>query len=327
MKAAVLTRYGPPEVFEIREVPAPVPRDHEVLVRVHASTVCFGDRMIRQGPLLVRLMNGLRRPRLAILGVDLAGTVVATGKRVTRFAPGDQVFGSRGGKFGAYAELACVSENGFLARKPVNMTMEEAASVFVGAACSLHFLRKANIRPGEAVLVHGASGSLGTFAVQLAKHYGAHVTAVCGTGTVELVRRLGADAVIDYTRQDFTRGGPGYDVICDVMGKAGFPDSLRALKPGGRYLLVGFPGDALAIGAALARGFWAHMIGRAVFMTGAAAPVQADLEFLKALIERGDLRAVIGRTFALDEIVEAHRHADTGHKVGNLVVTIGAAMR
>jgi NADPH:quinone reductase-like Zn-dependent oxidoreductase len=205
------------------------------------------------------------------------------------------------------------------------MTMEEAASLFVGAACSLYFLRKASIQPGERVLVHGASGSLGTFAVQLAKHFGAHVTAVCGTSNVELVRSLGADAVIDYTRQDFTQDSPGYDVICDVMGKAGFPHSLRALKPGGRYLLVGFPDGVLAIIAALLRGMWAHIIGRAVFMAGPAAPVQADLEFLKTLIERGELRSVIGRTFALDQIVDAHRHADTGHKVGNLVVVIREA--
>jgi NADPH:quinone reductase-like Zn-dependent oxidoreductase len=327
MKAAVIRGYGSPDVFEIREVPAPVPREDEVLVRVHASTVCFGDRMMRQGPLLVRLMAGLRHPKIAVLGVDLAGTVVATGKSVTRFVPGDQVFGSRGDKFGAYAELACVAETGLLAKKPVNMAMEEAASVFVGACCSLYFLRKANIRPAERVLVHGASGSLGTFAVQLAKLYGAHVTAVCGTGNVELVRSLGADAVIDYTQQDFMSDGPRYDVICDVMGKAGFPDSLRALKRGGRYLLVGFPDGVLAICAALARGLWAHVIGRAVFMTGAAEPVQADLEFLKTLIERGELRSVIGRTFALDEIVEAHHHADTGHKVGNLVVVIGGAVR
>jgi NADPH:quinone reductase-like Zn-dependent oxidoreductase len=307
----------------MRDVPAPVPRDDEVLVRVHASTVCFGDRMIRQGPSFVRLMAGWRRPRHTILGVDLAGTVVATGRSVTRFKTGDEVFGSRGDKFGAHAELACVSERGFLARKPVNMTMEEAAPVFVGAACSLYFLRKANIRPGERLLVHGASGSLGTYAIQLAKHYGAHVTAVCGPGNLELVRSLGADAVIDYTRQDFTADGPCYDVICDVMGKAGFPDSLRALKPGGRYLLVGFPTSMLAIGAALAHGFRAHMTGRAVFMTGAAAPVQADLEFLKTLVERGELRSVVGRTFALDQIVEAHRHADTGHKVGNLIIAVG----
>jgi len=325
MKAAVVTRYGPPEVFEIRDVPAPVPRDHEVLVRVHASTVCFGDRMIRQGPLLVRLMNGLRRPKAAILGADLAGTVVATGNSVTRFAPGDEVFGSRGAKFGGYAEFACVSEDGFLARKPANMTMEAAATVFVGAVCSLYFLRKARIQPGERVLVHGASGSLGTFAAQLARHYGAHVTAVCGPANADLVTSLGADAVIDYTKEDFTRDGPIY--VCDVMGKAGFPGSLRALKPGGRYLLVGFPDGVLAIVSALVRGLWAHIIGRAVFLTGPAVPVQADLEFLKTLVERGELRAVIGRTFSIDQIVEAHRHADTGHKIGNLVVVIGGALQ
>jgi NADPH:quinone reductase-like Zn-dependent oxidoreductase len=325
MKAAVVTRYGPPEVFEIRDVPAPVPRDNEVLVRVHASTVCFGDRMVRQGPLLVRLMNGLRRPKAAILGADLAGTVVATGNGVTRFAPGDEVFGSRGEKFGAYAEFACISEDGFLARKPATMTMEEAATVFVGAVCPLYFLRKARIQPRERVLVHGASGSLGTFAVQLAKHYGAHVTAVCGPANADLVTSLGADAVIDYTKEDFTRDGPSYDVVCDVMGKAGFPGSLRALKPGGRYLLVGFPDSVLTIVSALVRGLWAHMIGRAVFLTGPAVPAQADLEFLKTLVERGELRAVIGRTFSIDQIVEAHRHADTGHKVGNLVVVIGGA--
>ena len=322
VKAAVLTRYGPPEVVEIRNVPTPVPRDNEVLVKVHASTVCYGDRMIRSGPLIVRLMNGIRRPKTSVLGVDLSGTVAAVGKRVTRFAAGDQVFGSRGDKFGAHAEFACVAEDGLLAHKPANMTLEDAAAVFVGAACSLHFLRKARIQPGERVLVHGASGSLGTFAVQLAKHYGAHVTAVCGTANVELVRSLGADEVIDYTKRDFTREGAIYDVICDVMAMAGFPRSVRALKRRGRYLLVGFPDDALAIASALLCGLWVHLSGRAVFMAGPAAPVQADLEFLKTLIEAGRLRSVVGRTYALRDIAEAHRYADTGHKVGNVVVLI-----
>jgi NADPH:quinone reductase-like Zn-dependent oxidoreductase len=322
MRAAVVTRYGPPEVLEIRDVPAPVPQDNEVLVRVHASTVCFGDRIIRRGPLLVRLMNGLRRPKVKVLGVDLAGTVVSTGKNVTRFAHGDPVFGSRGDKFGAHAEFACVAEDGFLAHKPANMSLDEAATVFVGGVCSLYFLRKANIRPGERVLVHGASGSLGTFAVQLAKSYGAHVTGLCGPTNVDLVRSLGADAVIDYTKQDFTGDGPVYDVICDVMGKAGFPASVRALKPRGRYLLVGFSGGLLAILAALLRGAGVHLRGRAVFIAGAARPVQADLEFLKTLIEDRRLRAVIGRTYSLTDIVEAHRYADTDHKVGNVVVVI-----
>ena len=322
MKAAVLTRYGAPDVLEMRDVPAPVPGDNEVLVRVRASTVCFGDRMIRSGPLLVRLMNGLRRPKTTILGVDLAGTVVAIGKNVTRFAPGDLVFGSRGEKFGAYAEFACVAEDGFLAAKPRTMTLEEAATVFVGGACALYFLRKAAIRPGDNVLVHGASGSLGTFAVQLAKHYGAHVTAVCGSSNAALVRSLGADAVVDYRTEDFTSHGPAYDVICDVMGKAGFPRGIRALKPGGRYLLVGFPESIPAMLAALVSGAWTHLRGRATFITGPARPVQADLEFLKTLIEQGTLRSVVGRTYMLADIAEAHRYADTNHKVGNVVVLI-----
>ena len=325
MKAAVVTRYGPPEVLEIRDVPAPVPQDDEVLVRVHASTVCYGDRIIRKGPLLVRLLHGLRRPRATILGVDLAGTVLAVGKNVTRFAPGDQVFGSRAQKFGGYAELACVAENGFLAMKPANLTLEEAASIFVGGVCALYFLRMARVRPGERVLVHGASGSLGTYAVQLAKHYGGHVTAVCGPANMNLVRSLGADAVIDYTTPDFTHDGQTYDVICDVLGKAGFPRSVRALAPRGRYLMIGFPDGVPAIAVALLRGLWLHVRGRAVFMTGPAKPVRDDLEFLKALIEGGQLRPVIGRAFPLRDIVEAHRYTDTDHKVGNVVIVVGQA--
>lgn len=322
MKAAVVTGYGPPEVLEIRDVPAPVPADDEVLVRVHASTVCYGDRIIRQGPAFVRLLNGFRRPKVKVLGADLSGTVVSIGKTVTRFAPGDRVFGSRGEKFGGYAEFASVAETGFIATNPRNMTPEEAAPVFVGGACALYFLRKAKIQPGERVLVHGASGSLGTFAVQLAKVYEAHVTGVCSRANADLVRSLGADAVIDYAAHDFTRDGPVYDVICDVMGKAEFPRSLGALKPGGRYLLVGFAEGIPAILGALLHGAWAHLSGRAVFLTGPARPVQADLEYLRMLIESGSLRTVIGRTYALSDIVEAHRYADTGHKVGNVVVVI-----
>jgi NADPH:quinone reductase-like Zn-dependent oxidoreductase len=245
------------------------------------------------------------------------------GKNVTRFAPGDQVFGSRGDKFGGYAELACVREDGFLAMKPANLTLEQAASIFVGGVCALYFLRKARVRPGERVLVHGASGSLGTYAVQLAKHYGAHVTAVCGPTNLDLVRSLGADAVIDYTTRDFSREGETYDVICDVLGKAGFPGNVRALAPGGRYLLIGFAGGVLGIASALLRGLWLHARGRVAFTAGPAEPVRDDLELLKSLIESGRLRPVIGRTFALRDIVEAHRHADTEHKVGNVVIVVG----
>ena len=323
MRAVVVTRYGPPEVLEMRDVPAPLPLDNEVLVRVQASTVCYGDRFIRKGPLLVRLLQGLRRPRTMILGCEIAGTVLKVGKNVTRFAPGDLVFGSRAEKFGGYAELACVAENGFLAMKPAGLTLEEAACIFVGGACTLYFLRQARIRPGERVLVHGASGSLGTYAVQLAKYYGAHVTAVCGPANVNLVRSLGADEVLDYTARNFALDGRTYAVICDVLGKAGFPQSVRALAPRGRYLLIGFPESLTAIASALLRGAWLHARGRVVFRTGPAKPVPGDLEFLKTLIEAGTVRPVIGRTFELRDIVEAHRYADSNHKVGNVVVVVG----
>jgi NADPH2:quinone reductase len=216
-----------------------------------------------------------------------------------------------------------VAEDGLLARKPATMTFEEAGTVFVGAACSLYFLRKANVKPGERVLVHGASGSLGVFAVQLATHFGAYVTAVCSGANAELVRSLGADEVIDYSARDFTGDGPVHDVIFDALGKAGFPRSLRALKPGGRYLLVGLSGGLGAIVRALLAGGIVHLRGRARFVVGAAAPKQADLVCLQELIDAGKLRTVIGRRYTLEDIVEAHRYAETDHKVGNVAVLIG----
>ena len=322
MRAAVTTRFGPPEAIEVREVAAPTPAHNEVLVRVRASSVCYGDRLLRSGPLLVRLLTGFRLKH-RILGVDLAGVVEAVGAGVTRFARGDEVYGARGDKFAAHAEFACVPQDGLLAHKPASMTFEEAGTVFVGAACSLYFLRKAKVAPGERVLIHGASGSLGVFAVQLARHFGAHVTAVCSARNAELVRSLGADDVIDYTTRDFLDGGAVYDVIVDVLGKAGFPRSVQALKPGGRYLLVGFSDGLGTIARSLVTGAVVHLRGRARFMTGAAAPTQDDLVFLRQLIDSGKLRTVIGRSYTLDEIVEAHRYADSGHKVGNVAVLIG----
>ena len=321
MRAAVTTRYGPPEVVEVREVPAPRPADNEVLIRVRASSVCYGDRILRNGPLPIRLLTGFR-PKHRILGVDLAGIVEAVGATVTLFAPGDEVYGARGDRFAAHAEFACVPQDGLLAHKPASMTFEEAGTVFVGAACSLYFLRKAKLVPGERVLVHGASGSLGVFAVQIAKHFGAHVTAVCSGRNADLMRSLGADEVIDYTARDFVEGGPVHDVIMDVLGKAGFPRSVRALKPSGRYLLVGFSGGLPAIARTLATAVLVHLRGQARVITGAAAPTQADLVFLKQLIDTGKLRTVIGRRHTLDEIVDAHRYADSGHKVGNVSVLI-----
>jgi NADPH:quinone reductase-like Zn-dependent oxidoreductase len=322
MRAAVTTRYGPPDVVHVRDVPEPTPADNEVLVRVRASSVCYGDRMFRSGPLLIRLLTGFH-PKHRILGVDLAGIVEAVGTNVTRFAPGDQVYGARGDKFGAHAEFACVPEEGFLAHKPDTMTFAEAGTVFVGAACSLYFLRKARLVPGERVLIHGASGSLGVFAVQLAKHFGAHVIAVCSDRNADLVRSLGADEAIDYTARDFIEDGPIYDVIMDVLGQAGFPRSLRALKPAGRYLLVGFSGGPGRIARDILTGGLVHLRGRARFITGAAAPTQGDLVFLRELIDAGRLRTVLGRRHTLDEIVDAHRYADSGHKIGNVAVLIG----
>lgn len=325
MKAAISPRYGPPEILTVADAPTPVPGDREVLVRIHASTVCYGDCMIRRGPPLVRMLNGLLRPKVQILGVDLAGTVESIGRSVTKFAPGERVFGSRGDKFGAHAEYACVAEDGFLAPKPANMSLEEAATVFVGGCCALYFLRKANIRPGETVLIHGASGSLGIFAVQLAKHFGAQVTGVCGPANSDLVKSLGADEVIDYTREDFTDKAGRYDVICDVLAKAGFPRSLRALKRGGRYLHIGMPAGVAQIGAVLLRGLWTHVTGGARFLAGPAVPVQEDLYYLKGLIEAGKLRTVIGRSYPLSKIAEAHRYAESGHKVGNVVIRVNDA--
>jgi NADPH:quinone reductase-like Zn-dependent oxidoreductase len=322
MKAAVTTRYGPPEVVQVREVPAPVPGDNDVLVRVRGSSICYGDRIFRSGPLPIRLLT-FSRPKHRILGVDLAGIVEAVGSRVMRFAPGDEVYGARGDRFAAHAEFACVPQDGFLAHKPARMTFEEAGTVFVGAGCSLYFLRKAKLTPGERVLIHGASGSLGIFAVQLAKHFGAHVTAVCSARNVDLMWSLGADEVVDYTRQDFVDAGPVHDVIMDVLGKAGFPRSVRALKRSGRYLAVGMPLRLESIARTLTAAALMHLRGQARVVIGAAAPVQADLVFLRELIDAGTLRTVIGRRYALDEIVEAHRYADSGHKVGNVAVLIG----
>src|SRR5438477_4271450 len=240
MKAAVYTRYGPPDVLEIKDVEKPVPADNEVLVRVHATTVCAADWRLRKAdPFMVRFMNGLRRPKkFNVLGTEFAGTVESVGKAVTRFREGDEVFGSPGFKFGAHAEYICLPQDGLLAIKPVNMTFEEAAAVLFGGFSALHFLKKAKVHVGQKVLVYGASGSVGVFAVQLAKHFGASVTGVCSTANLDLVKSLGADAVVDYTREDFSSAGRIYDVVVDTVGKAGFSRTLKSLKRGGPYVRI-----------------------------------------------------------------------------------------
>jgi NADPH:quinone reductase-like Zn-dependent oxidoreductase len=324
MKAAVYTRYGPPDVLEVKDVERPHPKDHEVLLRVHATTVSAADwRMRKADPFLARFMNGLWRPKkIQILGMELAGTVEAVGKAVTRFREGDQVFGSTGFKFGTHAEYVCLPEEGRLAIKPVNMTLEEAAAVVFGGVSALYFLRQAKIHAGQKVLIYGASGSVGVFAVQLAKHFGAEVTGVCSTANLDLVKSLGADEVIDYTREDFSRAGRVYDIVFDTVGKSGYSRSLRSLERDGLYVRVGGSGRMSSILGDLLRRIVVSITSRVKVIGGMARATTEDLLFLKALIEAGELRTVIDRRYSLDEIAEAHRYAEAGHKRGHVVILL-----
>jgi NADPH:quinone reductase-like Zn-dependent oxidoreductase len=329
MKAAVYTRYGPPDVLEIQDVDKPVPKDHEVLVRVQATTVCAADwRMRKADPFIVRFMNGLWGPKkIHILGIEFAGQVESVGKAVSRFGEGDHVFGSTGFKFGAHAEYACLPEDGLLGIKPVNMTFEEAAAVLFGGVSALHFLRKAKIQAGQKVLIYGASGSVGVFAVQLAKYFGANVTGVCSTPNLNLVKSLGADEVVDYTREDFSRAGRIYDMVFDTVGKSGFSRSLKSLKRGGFYVRVGGSGRLASILGDLLRGMWISTTGAAKVIGGIARAAAGDLAFLKGLIEAGRLRTVIDRRYSLDEIAEAHRYVEAGHKKGHVVILLKGTSR
>ncbi len=316
MKAAVFRRYGPPDVVRIEEVKRPRPKAGEVLVRVAATTVSAADWRIRKAdPFLARLLFGLFRPRIRVLGVELAGTVVETGRRARRFRPGDEVFGIAGIRFGAHAEYVCVAEVSLEAR-PANISIEEAAAIPFGGMTALYFLNRAGVRPGQKVLVYGASGAVGVAAVQLAKHLGAQVTAVCSTANLDLVRALGADATVDYTRQDFAKAGRVYDVVFDAVGKARVSSSLRALKRGGAYVMAAPPPGS---GLALQR---ARMTGAARVLSGVARLKPGDLGALRTLVETGALRPVIDRRCRLDDIVEAHRYAEAGHKTGSLLVLV-----
>jgi len=317
MRAVVFDRYGPPEVLRLAEVDRPVPKDNEVLVKVRATTVNRTDTGVRQGePFFGRFISGFPQPRWKILGTELAGEVAAAGPAVTEFTAGDQVFGVNAWRFGAHAEFVCIRESAALARKPAGVSFEEAAAVCDGAILALGCLRPAELRKGKTILVYGASGSIGTAGVQLAKYFGADVIAVCNTKNVETVRSLGADHVIDYTQEDFTTNGQTYDVIFDAVGKLSFRRSKGSLNRGGMYLAT----DHLQN---LALALWTSRIGdkRVVFPIPPRY-TKKDVLFLKELIEAGKYRAVIDRCYALEQVIDATTYVQTGQKTGNVVLIV-----
>jgi NADPH:quinone reductase-like Zn-dependent oxidoreductase len=322
MKAVVHDRYGPPEVLRVENVERPVPKDDEVLIRIHATTVNRTDCHVRRAdPFFWRVYAGLRRPKWRTLGTELAGEVEAVGPAVTRFEVGDEVFGAMAflaEGFGTNAEYVCKRERGALAHKPSGVSFEEAAAVCDGALAALACVRRADLRQGRSILVYGASGSIGTAAVQLAKHFGAHVTAVCNTKNLELVRSLGADVVIDYTREDFTKNGETYDAIFDAVGKHSFRRCRHSLKPGGMFLEtdLGFMWHVPILVLAT------RWIGDKKVTVPIPVYTTEDVLFLKELIEARKYRAVVDRVYPLEDVVEATRYVETGQKTGNVVLTL-----
>ncbi len=302
MKAVLCTKYGSPQVLILQQVPKPAPKENEVLIKIHATTVTSGDVRVRgfKSPLLywlpMRIFLGIRRPRKPILGVELAGVVEEVGQRVTRFKKGDQVYAMTGMRFGAHAEYTCLREDGIVTHKPQNVTFEEAAAIPFGGTSALHFLRKGKIQSGQNVLIYGASGAVGSAAVQLAKYFDTEVTAVCGPTNLELVKSLGADHVVDYTIEDFTNSNNKYDIIFDAVGKASTSKCQNALKTNGKFVTV----DG----------------------QGIAKERTEDLEFLKERIESGQMKPVIDRYYKLDQISIAHEYVETGRKKGSVVIRV-----
>ena len=322
MKAVVYERYGPPEVLRIKEVPTPRPKDNEILIQIHVTTVTSGDWRVRSLTvptgfgLIMRLVFGVWRPRQPILGSELAGVVAAIGKDVTRFQVGERVFAFNDVRMGCHAEAIVLPQDGMVVAIPPGLSDEAAAALCFGGTTALDFLRRGKVRPGDKVLVNGASGSVGTAVVQLARHFGAEVTGVCSTANIDLVTSLGADHVIDYTQADFSRNGETYDLIVDTVGTAPFSRCKRSLKNGGRLLLV------LAGLPAMLQGAWVSLTSRHTIIAGPAAVKLEDLRHMAALAEAGNFQPVIDRRYPMEQIVEAHRYVDTGHKKGNLIITV-----
>lgn len=332
MKAIVYSEYGTPEVLRLKDVEKPEPKDNEILVRVRATSVTVGDLWARNFkaisprefsmpfPLWLpsRMFFGISKPRISILGSEFAGDVESVGKDVKRFKQGDAVFGYRGQNMGANAEYLCIPENGMVTHKPATMTYEEAAAVPYGALTALSLLRKVNVQAGQKVLVIGASGKIGSAAVQLAEYFGADVTGVCSAAGLDFVKSLGANKVIDYTKEDFTQNGEIYDLIFDVMRKSSFSKCRNSLKPNGIYLLASFKMKQLF------EMLWMSMSGGKRVVCALSSENVKDLDFIKELIEAGKIKSVIDKRYPLEQIAEAHRYAETGRKRGNVVITIGA---
>jgi NADPH:quinone reductase-like Zn-dependent oxidoreductase len=321
MRAVVQDRYGPPEVLRIVEVARPEPKDDEVLIRIVATTVTQTDTHIRAAhPAAWRLVTGFQRPRWPHLGVELSGVVEGVGATVTEFKLGDRVFGSPPW-VGTHAEYICLRESAPITRMPADMSFEEAAAVADGASQALDAVRVAEVGPGTRLVIYGASGSLGTAAVQLAKHFGAHVTGVTSTKNVELVRSIGADEVVDYTREDFRKRGETYDAIIDAVGKYAFYWARRALKPGGIYVETDFGPHKVNTLVSLVT---TRMSGTRRLKFAAGRRRKANVVLMKELIESGEYRPVIDRRYPLEQVVEAHRYVETWHKAGNVVLTISS---
>lgn len=322
MRAVVFDKYGPPEVLRLQEVAKPIPKDHEVLIKIHATTVTAGDHRLRSldvptgFKLMSRLIFGFFKPKQPILGSEFSGVVEGLGKDVKNFKVGDEVFGFADASMGCYAEYRCMSERGNVLPKPSHLTHEQAAALSFGGTTALHFLRRGGVQSGQTVLVNGASGAVGTACVQLAKHFGAEVTGICSSANVELVRSLGAEHVIDYTQEDFTKNGQTYDIIVDTVGTVPISRCKASLKERGRILLISGSLPAML------QGMWFSLTTKKKAVAGVALGNLEDLRFLAKLAQDGEFTPVIDRQYSLEQIVEAHRYVDTGRKRGNVVITV-----